>query len=113
MSRIYGNSKRCYDGFMDINLILKKVAEVKKIDESLILSQSRKAPLPDCRHLFSFIALEIGYTQQYITNFLNRKNHSSVIHSKEQAENLFITDRQFKFDYLRIKKELNVTPISN
>lgn len=92
--------------FNSLLLMISKFYDESKID---IISTSRKRELVIPRQMFCYIARfnipNITFSQ--IGNFLGNRDHSTVIHSVNQAENFMSYDKQFQTDYRRLVDFIN------
>lgn len=82
-----------------------------KIENKIILSikhPSRKIHLVELRHIFSHIARKMGYTLTEIGDYLNNKDHTTVINSLRQFDNWVDSgDILFISKYEEILNEVN------
>lgn len=63
---------------------------------------NRSRPLPELRFIFCHIARSMRYTLKEIGQYLNGRDHSTVMHGLTAFENLYQTDERFKTLYYQI-----------
>lgn len=62
-------------------------------------SKSRKRELVELRHIFSYIARKMGFSLLTIGQFLNNRDHSTIINNLRVFDNLIQTDPDFREKY--------------
>jgi chromosomal replication initiation ATPase DnaA len=68
-----------------------------------IKSKSRKRELVEIRQIFCYFCfLQYGYTLKAIGKILGHRDHSTVIHARDNVKNLLTTDKAFKSKYITL-----------
>ena len=62
------------------NLIIDRVCEETGVTKNLLMSKRRKQFIVDAKQIIVFALSELGFTQQYIAEQLNYKDHTTVHH---------------------------------
>lgn len=79
-----------------------------KID---VLSQCRARKLMDVRKAVIYCLVEFKFTQQDIATFLNRKDHTTVINTRDTVHDLMSVDRGYRNEiqhiYNKVKLAIN------
>ena len=89
--------------------IKKAVCEYFKVNEDVLCSSSRKQEIVYMRQLTIYLAnrhTEDSHVQ--IGKMIGGRNHSTVIHSIKQVNNLIDTEPKTKTDIESIEKYLNL-----
>ena len=66
------------------NLIIDRVCEDTGVTKNLLLSKRRQQFIVDAKQIVVFALSELGFTQQYIGNVLNYRDHTTVNHLKNK-----------------------------
>lgn len=66
------------------NLIIDRVCEDTGVTKNLLTSKRRKQFIVDAKQIIVFALSELGFTQQYIGNVLNYRDHTTVNHLKNK-----------------------------
>ena len=66
------------------NLIIDRVCEDTGVTKNLLTSNRRKQFIVDAKQIVVFALSELGFTQQYIGNVLNYRDHTTVNHLKNK-----------------------------
>ena len=74
-----------------------------------ISHKSRTRELTELRHMFCYIARSMNFKMTTIGQFLDNRDHSTVINSIRVFENLYQTDDIFREKYERIIKHIKET----
>jgi len=93
-----------------LELIINKHIPQKIITRHKITSikhNSRIWPLYDLRHIFCHIARSMGYTLTVIGDYLNGRDHTTVMNSLKKFKELIITSPTFSDDYKQIQDDIN------
>jgi len=87
------------------SLLLINIASEYNTTVTLIKSDKRKQPLPDCRAIFAYLALtKLDLRKVDISKILHR-HHSSVLAMIARYNDLFETDPTFRDHALSITKD--------
>ena len=73
----------------------------------------RRSKLSDLRHMFCHIAREMGYTLDEIGDYLNGRDHTTVINSCENFRIYCMTDSEFAKKYKNIINTIKSTEYGN
>ena len=66
------------------NLIIDRVCEDTGVTKNLLTSKRRNQFIVDAKQIIVFALSELGFTQQYIGNVLNYRDHTTVNHLKNK-----------------------------
>ena len=66
------------------NLIIDRVCEETGVTKNILMSKRRKQFIVDAKQIIVFALSELGFTQQYIGNVLNYRDHTTVNHLKNK-----------------------------
>lgn len=65
---------------MIVEDVIDAVCQETAINKNLLLSKDRRQFIVDARQIIIFALSELGYTQQFIAEQLNYKDHTTVHH---------------------------------
>lgn len=99
------NMTRSLDSTDFIIEIIEQITEQFKVPYEKLVSESRTQEYATARHLACYLLYQKGFTFQKIADFFGR-HHATVIASCRVAENLLVTDRNFKINYNKIKNKI-------
>jgi chromosomal replication initiation ATPase DnaA len=83
----------------DMQKLLEIICKKFPRSEENVKSDSRERPLPEMREIFSKIIIENSrakYSFHQVGNFLGRRDHSTIMYSKNECQNHLETDKIFK-----------------
>lgn len=81
--------------YSSITIILNAVAENYGVKPEQIMSSSRKAPLPDARHVYFYVAKQVANSSLPLTllaQHINR-DHSTAVHGVKKITGFIETDK--------------------
>lgn len=65
---------------MIVKDVIDTVCQQSTVTKSLLLSKDRRQFIVDARQIIIFALSELGYTQQFIAEQLNYKDHTTIHH---------------------------------
>lgn len=83
---------------ISIEEVLDVVSKKMDLTVEEIKSKSQKRECVDARHLIGYICtneLKLTFTQQQVSDFFKKRNHSIIIHGNKKIRNLIRTDKSF------------------
>lgn len=93
-------------GRLTFDKLLVYISRFYNVPQREIIGKSRKREKVVCRQMFCYIAKENMPSASYksISRFLGGRDHSTAIHSVNQATNLIQYDKQFQKEYTRLNE---------
>jgi chromosomal replication initiator protein len=91
-----------------VQIILKKVSSQYKITEHELLSarQSEKVWMP--RHIAYYLCQQLtGYSYPQIAKFMNKKDHTTIMHGVRKIEEKIANDVEFKKEIQKLKRKIS------
>lgn len=72
-------------GIMPVRRIIAQAERVFGHPASKLVGHERARPLVRARHAIMLVAYEIGWTSSHIGRVLNKRDHSTILHGRDQA----------------------------
>ncbi len=91
-----------------VKTILKKVSFQYKVTEHELLSarQSEKVWLP--RHISYYLCKQLtGYSYPQIAKFMNKKDHTTIMHGVRKIDEKISNDVEFKKEIQKLKRKIS------
>ena len=90
-------------------VIRREVGKYYRVHPDYYLMRSRKRELVQARQIaMTLININTKLTLKYIGEMIGNRDHATVIHSRETVNNLFETEKNFRYDLKYLVRKLKL-----